>query len=478
MDIAHPTVGFLRKPGRPSQRELPSRRGYDILSRIRHLSLAFAAATALAPPAYAAYRPTDPDPGGAHGDSYDVAEHDPPHCSAHFCVHWVTSTDDAPELADSDSDGVPDTVERTASRFEQVRARENGAPPEGLGWREPKPDGGLGGLVDKTDVYIKNLHGGALGIARGDGGSAADGSGSATGYVLLERTLTRAGEERRLADIAAHEYCHVLQYAYDAFSSGWLQESTATWMQDAAFPQLDLWPRVMPSWAAGTESALTQESPGKEYGAAVWNHWLAGRYGAEIVRNVWERSPKQDRPSQDALLVYDAAIAGHGGRGFFDEFTRFAAALPEWRLPGNGFTDSSLLPDVERVATLTPGDAPVELSLRWDRFALLDVPVGPAHAIKIEANLPEGKRGAIALVGRRGGGDAGSTVTRFLQLPAGGEGSVTLERPAGFERVTAVIVDAHLGAWDGPDTASARVVSLPNGAPTAAFGVAPEPALT
>jgi Bacterial Ig-like domain len=55
---------------------------------------------------------------------------------------------------------------------------------------------------------------------------------------------------------------------------------------------------------------------------------------------------------------------------------------------------------------------------------------------------PTGTNSAIALVGRVGG-VPGGTMTRVLQtLPAGGNGSVTIENPSQFANLTAVLVNA------------------------------------
>src|SRR4051812_26167370 len=86
------------------------------------------------------YRPTDSD-APPDNDNYFVPEHSPPRCTVHFCVHWVDSSEDAPDLSDADGDGVPDAVERTADRFEAAWNREIAPPPAGLGWRPPKGDG-------------------------------------------------------------------------------------------------------------------------------------------------------------------------------------------------------------------------------------------------------------------------------------------------------------------------------------------------
>src|SRR5690349_13593409 len=109
-------------------------------------------------------RPAD---GGADPEQqgWTVPEH-APYCTANFCLHWVTTTEDAPDLLDSDADGVPDYVETMGAHFETSRARENGD----LGWRAPVSDGALGG-DGRVDVYLVELAGtGTLGYAATDPG--------------------------------------------------------------------------------------------------------------------------------------------------------------------------------------------------------------------------------------------------------------------------------------------------------------------
>jgi hypothetical protein len=106
-------------------------------------------------------RPTQGEGAGGNDQEYTVDEHDPPYCTAHFCVHWVDSTADAPPAADQDGDGVPDYVETTGLVFEQTYEHENVQ----LGWRAPKSDGARGCpgsaafCMNRTDVYLKDVGG-------------------------------------------------------------------------------------------------------------------------------------------------------------------------------------------------------------------------------------------------------------------------------------------------------------------------------
>ena len=159
----------------------------------------------------------------------------------HFCFHWVAATPDAPPLADADGNGFPDYVETVADVFETVYAREHGD----LGWREPISDGELGGCTDdawegRTDVYLKNL--GSLGLY----GYAAPDAGQNTqnphAFLVVDDDYAEYGYDDSLDPLevtAAHEYNHVLQYAYDALQDKWMFESTATWMEEKVFPDID-----------------------------------------------------------------------------------------------------------------------------------------------------------------------------------------------------------------------------------------------
>src|SRR3954452_23468189 len=109
-------------------------------------------------------RPTEgaSDP---QNDGYLVTE-EAPVCTAHFCIHYVDTTADAPPLVDTTpANGTPDYVEQMADVFEtEVFPCENGTAPlgcvdaasNGLGWPPAPGDGQRGGDA-RFDVYLKQL---------------------------------------------------------------------------------------------------------------------------------------------------------------------------------------------------------------------------------------------------------------------------------------------------------------------------------
>jgi hypothetical protein len=377
-------------------------------------------------------------------------------CTAHFCIHWVTSPDpadpDVPPLASNDGDAIPDYVQTMSQVFENVFAVENVA----LGWREPTPDGTRGGDFNKVDVYLKQLgEQGIFGYATPDPGQD---SSSQSAYLVMDDDFTPA-EYPRYSDplppmqvTAAHEYNHVLQFGYDVLQDSWMFESTAVWMEDKVYDDINDYVSYLGPWARLTQVPLTAFNPGdltdalnvKVYGDAVWNRWIDERYGQETVRAAWEKS-LSTRPPSFAPDAYDAALLSRGTT-FFDSFTRFAADTAEWRSSAGAFEEGSAWPDVERASrtNLAPGGTGVEGTLDHASFALLNVTPTADERIKLIGSLPRNTRGAFALVAREGELDTGAPVVELKRLPTGGQTSVELLNPGRFARITAVLINADM----------------------------------
>jgi hypothetical protein len=330
-----------------------------------------------------------------------------------------------------------------------------GAP--GLGWREPAPDSGRGGN-DKTDVYIQDLYTNehVFGYVASDPGQARDPSVPHFAYMVLDQVYSRyangdpAGGLAAERVTAAHEYNHVLQNAYDYLEDSWMFESTAVYMEDKVYPQINDYLDYVRAWTSNTKQPLTTFAQGdmKPYGSAVWNHWLDHRYGPAAVRSAWEHSVGA---ADFAPGAYGAAIAGANGGGFSDEFDRFSAAVAEWNVPGSGFPDP--YPDVPRDGILPVGSQTTPFALPHTTFALFDVPTPQTGApvIRLTATLPPDTVGAVALVGWEGPDPAAGTVTSNLTpIRAGGIGAVELNSPGSFGRITAVVVnsDPSKGGFD------------------------------
>lgn len=382
--------------------------------------------------------------GGDGLVDYSVAEATP-FCNTNFCIHYVTSTADAPSLTNSNADPAPDYVEQMAAEFEFVYSIENGDAQ--LDWNDPPSDGTRGGDA-RTDVYIAQIGDqGIYGYAATDPGQSGN---SQFAYQVMDDDYVEFSPTPPLTALqvtAAHEYNHVLQYGYDAIQDIWMFESTATWAEEKVYPAGDDYLLYLPNWASCTESPLTFFSNigcgQKVYGSAVWNHWLESEAGTpDVIRDAWGASLLTS-PQSFAPGAYNQSIVAHGDVGFGDEFGRFSAAVAEWRASDSVFPDHALYPDVARIGTsLTVGGGSRTVQLDHTTFELINVTVPASGVATLEATAPAGTRSAIALVGRTGDATGGTATEVIQQLPSGGAGTVTLPNASSFARITAVIVNS------------------------------------
>jgi Family of unknown function (DUF6055) len=397
-------------------------------------------------PTEARRRPTDdPDP---NRNAYTVPQAPrSPKCARHFCVHWVAEGIDAPSLADSDGDGVPNFVEQVLGVAERVHEVENGR----LGWREPRSDGRKGGRRGKTDIYLSQIGGELFGYAAPDRGQASRRHRIPRrlhGYLVLDNDYsafefpgTTTADDLRVT--LAHEYNHILQFGYDAYQDPWFAESTATWMEDQVYSGVDDYLRYVRRWVKRWDTPLTASSI-KEYGSAVWNQWLARHYGPAVVREAWARAI-HTRPGGFSVAAYESAIRAAGPSDLGRDFARFAASVAEWRT-GEGFRESSLYPDMPRQGSLPPGGRSLTRVLNHTTFQLLRVHAPGGRAVIVRAMAPRGSGAGLALVGRLGSERRGRTVTRFNFSRGGGRLAVRLRRPGRYSRITAVLVNADTRA--------------------------------
>ncbi|MEA2404972.1 MAG: hypothetical protein QOE08_1619 [Thermoleophilaceae bacterium] len=403
-------------------------------------------------------RPTDTGAGGSE-ERYQAGLPVHSFASAHFVIHWVDATADAPSLADTGGVlGVPDYVETMSRVFENVYSVENGQ----LGWRAPKSDGTRGGGDGLTDVYIKQL-----GNQKIFGYSSPDPDQETRtqfAYLVMDNDYSQA-EYSRYSDplppmevTAAHEYNHVLQFGYDVLEDTWMFEGTAVWMEDRVYDDVNDYVNYLRDWTKLSLLPMTQYNASnrddpynvKVYGDAVWSRWLDDHYGQQVLRGAWERS-LGTRPASFAPAAYDASLVASGhNRSFFNAFTSFAAQTAEWRAAGSGFfSEGSTFPDMQRTGddqspgavTLVADGSGLIGTLDHTTYALFNVRPTSAARVKVVGAAPAGTRSAFALVGRVGDEVTGKATVALKRLSNGGAGSVSLSKPGRFQRITAVAIN-------------------------------------
>jgi hypothetical protein len=358
---------------------------------------------------------------------------------------------DAPRLKDTNGDGVPDYVDRVLAVAERVHEVEN----DELGWREPLSDGALGGGEGETDVYLAEIGPRLFGYAAPDAAPEEDDRPPRHlhGYLVLDNDyepfeFPHTTQGRDLKVTFAHEYDHILQFGYEAYEDPWFAESTAVWMEDQVYNGIDDYLRYVRDWVKMWDTPLTATSL-KMYGSAVWNEWLAHHYGPALIRETWADAA-QAQPDGFAVAAYEDAIRAAGPSSFGHDFTRFAADVAEWRT-GIGFRESDLYPDVPRQGTLELGSPPTTRDLDHTTFTLFGVRPTNGSAVEVTATVPAGVAAGLALVGRLGSEEHGSTVKAVAYSRTGGTLTARISDPARYQRITAVVVnaDAEIEGYSG-----------------------------
>ena len=91
----------------------------------------------------------------------------------------------------------------------------------------------------------------------------------------------------------AHEFHHAVQFGYYQGNDGiWWQESTSTWMEEVAYPEIDDYLQYLPSFLGVPHRALNSGgrlgSDFHIYGTSIFSHFLDQRYNREVNRLIWE----------------------------------------------------------------------------------------------------------------------------------------------------------------------------------------------
>ena len=219
--------------------------------------------------------------------------------SGHFRVHYDTEGSDAVDPDDDDGNGIPDYIDLAATVLDSTWALEV----EQLGYNPPPSDNGLGG-GDEYDVYVIDLNGVVYGYTyRGEQSGYTSHS-----YIEIDNDFTDPGYKQTrgldaLRVTIAHEFHHAIQFGYYAKADGcWWQESTATWMEEVAYPHIDDYLQYLPHFLDEPYLALNSGACGSNhtYGSAIFSHFLDQHYGPALKPLIREEL-KQHPPNRIAL---------------------------------------------------------------------------------------------------------------------------------------------------------------------------------
>ncbi len=203
-----------------------------------------------------------------------------------FKMHYNTSGPDSVSVADSNSNGVPDYVERCASYCDSSFTKH-----VAYGYLLPPSDGGLGG-DNKYDVYFEEMI--YYGYAQPESPGPQPWN-DYTSYLVLHRDFIGfppnddpEGDQAGAAKAtAAHELHHAVQFAYNVDAELWFMELDAVYMEDIVFDHVNDNYNYLPSFFNNPTTGLMDNS-GHMYSCFPWGLYLAQRFDTALMADLWE----------------------------------------------------------------------------------------------------------------------------------------------------------------------------------------------
>jgi hypothetical protein len=224
-----------------------------------------------------------------------------------FRFHYTLTGNDAVSPVDADENGIPDYVDLIVTTFTNIGMIDftdmQFVRPPGDGWYTQIDDGGS----DHYDVYIFNLETGYYGyvqaedyaqnnspITRGDNEFSEDAEeerAMVTFMALRNNYNDFSGIESEIIEVtSAHEFFHAVQYGYDGWEAGWLLESTAVWMEEHHYDNINDCYQFLQEFFEEPYLALNYDV-NRGYGAYIYFSYLTdNRVSNDLIRTLFERS--------------------------------------------------------------------------------------------------------------------------------------------------------------------------------------------
>lgn len=224
-----------------------------------------------------------------------------------FRFHYTLTGFDAVLPLDADNNGIPDYVDLIVTTFSNIGnidfTEMEFVRPPGDGWYTQIDDGGS----EHYDVYIFNLEAGYYGyvqaedyaqnnspITRGDNEFSEDDEeerAMVTFMALRNNYNDFSGIESEIIEVtSAHEFFHAVQYGYDGWEAGWLLESTAVWMEEHHYDNINDCYQFLQEFFDEPYLAINYDV-NRGYGAYIYFSYLTdNRVSNNLIRTIFERS--------------------------------------------------------------------------------------------------------------------------------------------------------------------------------------------
>ncbi len=205
----------------------------------------------------------------------------------HAVIHYTLEGEDAVS---------EDLVYTAADAVEYVWQREI----VDMGYPPPLSDDGRGGN-DKYDFYFTKQF---LTYGYTSGEAAVD-ENSRPSYIALATWLDTVETQVTVA----HEFFHSIHMTMDYKESTWWFETTATWMEDMVYDDINDYYNYIPQAFNNPETPIDANT-NIMYAYAIYCHSLSEQFGEDIIKDIWFAASASADP--EALYYNKQVVESYG----------------------------------------------------------------------------------------------------------------------------------------------------------------------
>ena len=187
--------------------------------------------------------------------------------------HYTTSGYHAVNNSDINGNSIPDYIDSVAMIFNNVTNLLHNK----MGYLQPPSDGYYSSDRDKGgsehyDVYIRNLSSRYYGYVQPEEFAQSTGDNEKsisrkeknafTSYMAMRNNYKNFPLEElmNIKVTIAHEYYHAIQFGYDGWEKPWLLESSAVWMEEEIYDEINDCYQYMEEWFNFPHRSLDENS--------------------------------------------------------------------------------------------------------------------------------------------------------------------------------------------------------------------------
>ncbi len=324
----------------------------------------------------------------------------------HFKLHYDTTGLSAVPLVDGNLNGVPDFIDRIALYADSSWS----AQVELFGYLPP-PSDNLDGGDSRYDIYFDDIP--YFGFTQAEA-LGPETWNDITSFIVLNKDFVGLsnnsdpeGSEIGAAKVTvAHEFQHAVQFAYDFSDEVWFMESSATWMEEMMFDEVNDNYNYFPQFHNSPQTALTRNLSPHYYATFVWPLYLSQRFDTSLMRRAWEGARFKD--VMEALADSLPVLHGVSRDSAFTEFIVWAY-LTGQRDDGQHFEEAAAYPDMRVADTVT--NLPVfnrQIALKpqgyGSAFARF-LPTGDSGTLKVSFQGNVNRNWGATVIATRGNAD-------------------------------------------------------------------------